>query len=176
MLEPRGADIPILFLVLVVLPVVAYILLGKWSDTSERRGRVNLLAQMAAEEALRAETLVNANPGVRFETVATENRALRTKTKNVSAASGSLRAEFVAGVSETVADKRSDSVDATCRVPVVVPFSNSELHVCAKCFGPAKTRCSRCKSVRYWYISTLVLISDVQIKVSYIIAHESLDF
>uniref|UniRef100_A0A1J3FG13 Ubiquitin carboxyl-terminal hydrolase 15 n=1 Tax=Noccaea caerulescens TaxID=107243 RepID=A0A1J3FG13_NOCCA len=149
MLEPRGADIPILFLVLVVLPVVAYILLGKWSDTSEKRGRVNLLAQMAAEEALRAETLVNANRGVRFETVATENRALKTKTKNVSAASGSLRAEFVAGVSETVAEKRSDSVDATCGVPVVVPFSNNELHVCAKCFGPAKTRCSRCKSVRY---------------------------
>ncbi|EFH69194.1 ubiquitin-specific protease 15 [Arabidopsis lyrata subsp. lyrata] len=149
MLEPRGADIPILFLVLVVLPVVAYILLGKWSDISEKRGRANLLAQMAAEEALRAETLVNANRGVRFESVATENRAQRTKTKNVSAASAAVRAEFDAGVSENVAEQRSDSVTATCGVPVVAPVNNNELHVCARCFGPAKTRCSRCKSVRY---------------------------
>lgn len=156
MLEPRGADIPILFLVLVVLPVVAYILLGKWSDTSEKRGRVNLLAQMAAEEALRAETAVNANRGLRFETVVTENSSLRTKTKTVSAASGAVRAESVAGVSGTEAGQRSDSAAATRGVPVVVPFDNNELHVCARCFGPAKTRCSRCKSVRYWYISTPV--------------------
>lgn len=157
MLEPRGADIPILFLVLVVLPVVAYILLGKWSDISEKRGRANLLAQMAAEEALRAESLVNANRGVRFESVATENRAQRTKTKNVSAASAAVRAEFDAGVSENVAEQRSDSVTATCGVPVVAPVNNNELHVCARCFGPAKTRCSRCKSVRYWYVSTSLL-------------------
>ena len=140
MLEPRGADIPILFLVLVVLPVVAYILLGKWSETSEKRGKANLLAQMAAEEAFRAETDVR---GVRFETMATENRALRTKTRNAPAASGSLRADFDA-------EQRPDSVAvATCGVPV-----NTEGHVCARCLNPAKTRCSRCKSIRYWYIST----------------------
>ncbi|CAN8292938.1 unnamed protein product [Cochlearia groenlandica] len=146
MLEPRGADIPILFLVLVVLPVVAYILLGKWSDISEKRVNANLLAQMAAEEALRAETVTNADRG-RFENVVTDNRPLRTKT--APAASGAVRADFVAGVSEAVAEKRSDSVATTCGVPVVVPFNNNELHVCAKCLGPAKTRCSRCKSVRY---------------------------
>ncbi|XP_009149147.1 ubiquitin carboxyl-terminal hydrolase 15 isoform X1 [Brassica rapa] len=135
MLEPRGADIPILFLVLVVLPVVAYILLGKWSETSEKRGKANLLAQMAAEEAFRAETDVR---GVRFETMATENRALRTKTRNAPAASGSLRADFDA-------EQRPDSVAvATCGVPV-----NTEGHVCARCLNPAKTRCSRCKSIRY---------------------------
>ena len=137
MLEPRGADIPILFLVLVVLPVVAYILLGKWSDISEKRGRANLLAQMAAEEAFRAETDVR---GVRFETMATENRAPRTRTRTVPAASGSVRADFVA-------ELRPDSVAATCGVPV-----NNQGHVCARCFNPAKTRCSRCKSIRYWYI------------------------
>ncbi|KAF3609272.1 hypothetical protein DY000_02045614, partial [Brassica cretica] len=134
MLEPRGADIPILFLVLVVLPVVAYILLGKWSDISEKRGRANLLAQMAAEEAFRAETDVR---GVRFETMATENRAPRTRTRNAPAASGSVRADFVA-------ELRPDSVAATCGVPV-----NNQGHVCARCFNPAKTRCSRCKSIRY---------------------------
>ncbi|ESQ35096.1 hypothetical protein EUTSA_v10006749mg [Eutrema salsugineum] len=149
MLEPKGADIPILFLVLVVLPVVAYILLGKWSDTSLKRGRANLLAQMAAEEALRAETEVNTIRDVRFETVAAENRSLRTKTKAVPAASGAVRAEFLGGVCGTVADQRSDSVASTCGSPVVVPITNVLLHVCARCFGPAKTRCSRCKSVRY---------------------------
>lgn len=149
MLEPRGADIPILFLVLVVLPVVAYILLGKWSNISEKRVRANLLAQMAAEEALRAETVVNADRGVRFESVATENRAQRTRTKTVSAGGGAVRAEFDAGARETVAEQRSDSVTATCGVTVVAPVNNNELHVCARCFGPAKTRCSRCKSVRY---------------------------
>ncbi|KAF8080668.1 hypothetical protein N665_0929s0021 [Sinapis alba] len=132
MLEPRGADIPILFLCLVVLPVVAYILLGKWSDISEKRGRTNFLTQMAAEEALRDETEVNASRGVRFET-----RAPRTRTRNVPAASGSVTAEFVA-------EQRPDSVAATCGVP-----ANHDGHVCARCFNPAKTRCSRCKSIRY---------------------------
>lgn len=145
MLEPRGADIPLLFLVLVVFPVVAYILLGKWSDISKKRGRANFLAQMAAEEALRAEFEVNVNRGVRFEAVATENRAPRSKAKAVPA----VRNDFVAGVSGTVAEKRSEPVAATCGVPV-----NNEIHVCARCFSPAKTRCSRCKSVRYWYTST----------------------
>uniref|UniRef100_M4DJE0 ubiquitinyl hydrolase 1 n=1 Tax=Brassica campestris TaxID=3711 RepID=M4DJE0_BRACM len=145
MLEPRGADIPLLFLVLVVFPVVAYILLGKWSDISKKRGRANLLAQMAAEEAFRAETEVNVNRGVRFEAAATENRGLRTKTKAaVSAASGAVRDDFVSGVSGTVAEQRYESVAATCGVPV-----SNEFHVCARCFSPAKTRCSRCKSVRY---------------------------
>ncbi|KAF8106076.1 hypothetical protein N665_0147s0033 [Sinapis alba] len=143
MLEPRGADIPLLFLVLVVFPVVAYILLGKWSDISKKSGRANLLAQMAAEEALRAEIEVNVNRGVGFEAVATENR-VRTKIKSVPAASGAVRDDVVAGVSETVTKQRSDSVAATCGVPV-----NNEFHVCARCFSPAKTRCSRCKSVRY---------------------------
>ncbi|KAM1539438.1 hypothetical protein ACFX10_004227 [Malus domestica] len=57
MLEPREADIPALFLVFVVLPLVAYVLLGKWSETSKKTERVSLLAQLAAEEALRVETM-----------------------------------------------------------------------------------------------------------------------
>ncbi|KAB2602000.1 ubiquitin carboxyl-terminal hydrolase 15-like [Pyrus ussuriensis x Pyrus communis] len=57
MLEPREADIPALFLVFIVLPLVAYVLLGKWSETSKKRETVSLLAQLAAEEALRAETM-----------------------------------------------------------------------------------------------------------------------
>lgn len=95
MLEPRQADIPALFLVLVVLPLVAYILLGKWSEATKKRERISLLAQVVAEEALRAETMAAAN---------------------------------------------------------AVPFmasSKSGFHACARCFAPATTRCSRCKSVRY---------------------------
>ncbi|KAE9621560.1 hypothetical protein Lal_00032700 [Lupinus albus] len=95
MLEPRESDIPVLFLVLVVLPLVAYILLGKWSDTTKKRDKIILLAQLAAEEALRSEEMA---------------------------------------------------------VPDVIhPVSSlkSELPLCARCSAPAKTRCSRCKCVRY---------------------------
>ncbi|XP_027341225.1 ubiquitin carboxyl-terminal hydrolase 15 isoform X2 [Abrus precatorius] len=95
MLEPRESDIPVLFLVLVVLPLVAYILLGKWSETTKKRDRINLLAQLAAEESLRAEEMA-------------------------------------------VAD-----------VLPPVSSSKSELHGCARCSAPARTRCSRCKTVRY---------------------------
>lgn len=101
MLEPREADIPALFLVLVVLPLVAYFLLGKWSETSKKRERISILAQLAAEEALRAETMAAASV-----------------------------------------------------IPLVASSKNG-LHVCARCFGPATTRCSRCKAVRYWYILSL---------------------
>ncbi|CAL0326465.1 unnamed protein product [Lupinus luteus] len=95
MLEPRESDIPVLFLFLVVLPLVAYILLGKWSDTTKKRDRITLLAQLAAEEALRSEEMA---------------------------------------------------------VPDVIPMVSSpksELPLCARCSAPAKTRCSRCKCVRY---------------------------
>ncbi|XVE52942.1 hypothetical protein DITRI_Ditri02bG0164600 [Diplodiscus trichospermus] len=95
MLEPREADIPALFLVLVVLPLVAYFLLGKWSEASKKGERISLLAQIAAEEALRAEKM------------------------------------------------------AAASVIPLVPSSKNGLHVCAMCFGPATTRCSRCKAVRY---------------------------
>ncbi|KAB2043711.1 hypothetical protein ERO13_D01G030100v2 [Gossypium hirsutum] len=95
MLEPREADIPALFLVLVVLPLVTYFLLGKWSEVSKKREKVSLLAHLAAEEALRAETM------------------------------------------------------AAASVIPVVSVPKKGLHVCARCFGPSTTRCSRCKSVRY---------------------------
>ncbi|KAK6935081.1 Zinc finger, MYND-type [Dillenia turbinata] len=95
MLEPREADIPALFLVFVVLPLVAYILLGKWNEATQKKERVSLLAQLAAEEAFRAEAMAAAT--------------------------------------------------------VIPPMSSSNNghHVCARCFGPATTRCSRCKSARY---------------------------
>ncbi|PPR93511.1 hypothetical protein GOBAR_AA27167 [Gossypium barbadense] len=95
MLEPREADIPALFLVLVVLPLVAYFLLGKWSEASKKQEQISLLAQLAAEEALRAEAM------------------------------------------------------AAASVIPLVPSSKNGLHACAWCFGPATTRCSRCKAVKY---------------------------
>ena len=101
MLEPREADLPVLFLVLVVLPLVTYILLGKWSEAAEKKARISMLAQLAAEEALTADDVppVNVTPSV--------------------------------------------------------PPPKIAFHVCAKCFAPAATRCSKCKSVRYWYSSIL---------------------
>ncbi|KAH9611605.1 hypothetical protein KSS87_007788, partial [Heliosperma pusillum] len=96
MLEPRKADIPALFLVLVVLPVVLYILLGKWSETSRRKGRTNLIVEEVFEESVRAEPMATASVA-----------------------------------------------------PLVVPPPISPIRECARCHGPATTRCSRCKSVRY---------------------------
>ena len=96
MLEPRESDIPALFVFLVVLPLVAYFLLGKWSETAKKRDRISLLAQLADEEASRVEEMA---------------------------------------------------------IPHVLhPVSSTKvgLHVCARCSAPAKTRCSRCKPVRYW--------------------------
>ncbi|KAJ8532277.1 hypothetical protein K7X08_012200 [Anisodus acutangulus] len=61
MLEPRETDIPVLFLVLVVLPLVSYILLGKWNEAAKKKERVGLLAQRAAEEAFKGETLPAVN-------------------------------------------------------------------------------------------------------------------
>ncbi|KAL6313404.1 hypothetical protein AAG906_001117 [Vitis piasezkii] len=95
MLEPREADIPALFLFLIVFPLVTYILLGKWSEVTKKKKRVSLLAQLAAEEAFKAEAM------------------------------------------------------AAASVMPLVSSSKSGNHECARCFGPATTRCSRCKSVRY---------------------------
>lgn len=61
MLEPKGTDLPALFLVLVVLPLVAYILLGKWSEVAKKNERISLLAELAAEEAFKSETLAAAS-------------------------------------------------------------------------------------------------------------------
>lgn len=119
MLEPREADIPALFLVLVVLPLVAYILLGKWSEATKKRERISLLAHLAAEEALRAEAMAVADV-----------IPLAAPIKNVP---------FTKNVGST----------------------KNGFHACARCFGLATTRCSRCKSVRYWYGLILILCCNV---------------
>ncbi|KAI3703938.1 hypothetical protein L1987_74134 [Smallanthus sonchifolius] len=100
MLQPRETDLPFLFLVLVVLPLVAYILLGKWSEFSKKKVNISELTQIAAEEAFRAEAM---------------------------------------------------AAVATATVIPLVPVLklNNVFHHCARCFGPAKTRCSRCKYARY---------------------------
>lgn len=61
MLEPRQADLPALFLVLVVLPVVVYILLGRWSEASKRKERIELLAGEGPVESYRAEAMASAS-------------------------------------------------------------------------------------------------------------------
>lgn len=101
MLHPKETDLTALFLVFVVLPIIAYIVLGKWSEVSSKKDKIRVLAQIAAEESFRAEAMV------------------------------------VAAVPATV-------------VPLVsIPKVNTGFHECARCFSPATTRCSRCKTVRY---------------------------
>ncbi|CAL5059186.1 unnamed protein product [Urochloa decumbens] len=107
MLQPRAADVPVLFLVFIVLPVVAYFLLGRWHEAASKKARVSVLAQRAAEEAFRVETMACPD-------VMPPGPSLRTMPYFRPAPS--LRQEF---------------------------------HECATCHAPAKTRCSRCKSVRY---------------------------
>ncbi|XP_047960196.1 ubiquitin carboxyl-terminal hydrolase 15-like [Salvia hispanica] len=97
MLTPRETDVPALFIVFVVLPLVTYFILGKWSETSKRKEGISLIAGEAAEEALQVDPMA------------------------------------VGGI-----------------LPVV-HMPNSGIHQCARCFNPAGTRCSQCKSV--WYCS-----------------------
>lgn len=59
MLEPRQHDLPLLFLVLVVLPVVVYILLGRWSESSKRKERIELLVREGGVESYREEAMAS---------------------------------------------------------------------------------------------------------------------
>lgn len=122
MLEPTEADLPALFGVLVVLPLVVYILLGKWGEATKKRERVSLLAQLAAEETIR-----------------TGEMATATVMPLVSSFNNEP---------STIAVSSFSSLSAT----------RSGRHACARCFSPAKTRCSKCKSVRYWYDQFLVSV------------------
>ncbi|KAL1820842.1 ubiquitin carboxyl-terminal hydrolase 15 [Daucus carota subsp. sativus] len=95
MLEPRETDVPALFLFFVVLPLVAYFLLGRWSEVSKKKERLSLLTHCAGDEVFTTEPL-----------------------------------------------------SAATLIPLVqLPKIN--VHECARCYAPATTRCSRCKSVRY---------------------------
>ncbi|XP_062223625.1 ubiquitin C-terminal hydrolase 15-like [Phragmites australis] len=107
MLQPREADLPVLFLVFIVLPVLAYFLLGRCHHAVSKKARVSVLAQRAAEDTFRAETMA---------------------CPDVILPGPSLRS-----------------------LPYLRPASSlrHEYHECATCHAPAKTRCSRCKSVRY---------------------------
>ncbi|AQK70159.1 Ubiquitin carboxyl-terminal hydrolase 15 [Zea mays] len=107
MLQPREADVPALFLVFIVLPVVAYFLLGRWHDSASKKARASVLAQRAAEEAYREETMACPD-------IIPPGPSLRTMPYFKPA-----------------------------------PSLRQEYHECATCHAPAKTRCSRCKSVRY---------------------------
>ncbi|XP_071715714.1 ubiquitin carboxyl-terminal hydrolase 15 [Rutidosis leptorrhynchoides] len=98
MLHPRETDLPGLFLVFVVLPIIAYILLGKWSEVSKKKDKFRVLAEIAAQESFRVEAMVTA--------------------------------------------------DVIPLVPLP-KVNNIGFHECARCFSPATTRCSRCKTVRY---------------------------
>lgn len=100
MLEPRETDVTALFLFFVVLPLVAYFLLGRWSELSKKKERLSLLTQCAGDDVLTTEYMTAAN------------------------------------------------------VIPLVPLPKINVHECARCYAPSTTRCSRCKSVRYWYDHT----------------------
>ncbi|KAG7590583.1 Zinc finger MYND-type [Arabidopsis suecica] len=94
---------------------------------------INYLSQMEAEQALRSEAMAASSKVLRGKTVVAESGFLRAGTVDVTA-NWSFRVATVAAASG---------------VPVMVRSKSKELHVCARCLSPAKTRCSRCKSIRY---------------------------
>ncbi|KAL6599517.1 hypothetical protein ACP70R_045654 [Stipagrostis hirtigluma subsp. patula] len=57
LLQPTEVDVPALFNIFIVLPVLAYFLLGRWHDAVSKKARASVLAQQAAEEAFRVETM-----------------------------------------------------------------------------------------------------------------------
>lgn len=103
MLEPKETDVTALFLFFLVLPLVAYFLLGRWSEVSKKKERLGLLTQCAGDEVFTTE-----------------------------------------------------SVTAATFIPLVPPSPKINVHECARCYAPSTTRCSRCKSVRYWYDQSFV--------------------
>ncbi|KAJ0626073.1 putative ubiquitinyl hydrolase 1 [Helianthus annuus] len=60
MLHTKETDLPGLFLVFVVLPIIAYILLGKWSEVAKKKDKIRVLAQIAAQESFRAKAMLAA--------------------------------------------------------------------------------------------------------------------
>ncbi|WOK97183.1 ubiquitin carboxyl-terminal hydrolase 15-like [Canna indica] len=55
MLQPREADLPILFFFLVVLPLVTHFLLGKWNESAKKKARIGTIAQLVTGEASQVE-------------------------------------------------------------------------------------------------------------------------
>jgi ubiquitin carboxyl-terminal hydrolase 36/42 len=117
MLEPRQADVPTFVLVLVVLPIVTYILLGKWNAAVRKRARVSELAHLTFEESSRVGVEAHmACPDVMMPAVPVIPAIVGVPT-----------------------------------IPVAPSLRGSGYYYeCATCLAPATTRCSRCKSVRYW--------------------------
>lgn len=60
MLEPKETDVTALFLFFVVLPLVAYFLLGRWSEVSKKKERLSLLTQCAGDEVFTTESVTAA--------------------------------------------------------------------------------------------------------------------
>ncbi|KAM7268521.1 hypothetical protein ACFE04_010687 [Oxalis oulophora] len=203
MLQPKEADIPALFFFLVVLPLVAYILLGKWSEASKRREKIDLLAHLAAEEALRADKMATAGVipvvpppnnglhhvpaffsaktgfsfpdhtpknGFHFADVSAPKTGFHfadvSPLKNgfpfpdVSTPQNGLHFSEVSaqkiGIHFPEVSMPTNGINfPEVSVPSIgnhfpdVATPKNGLHVCARCFGLSKTRCSRCKSVRY---------------------------
>ncbi|KAK1362392.1 Ubiquitin carboxyl-terminal hydrolase 15 [Heracleum sosnowskyi] len=60
MLEPKETHVTALVLFLVVLPLVAYFLLGRWSEVSKKKERLGLLTQCAGDEVFTTDSVTAA--------------------------------------------------------------------------------------------------------------------
>lgn len=115
-----------LFLIL-SFPVVGYVIRRKWLFAVAKEAEIKRLMLLAAEEAARAEYDAD---GVGYYAHADVNGA-------------AFRYKGEAPL----------NMDSFVNCPEVPPSCKSAEVVsqCAVCLRPTTTRCSRCKSVRYWY-------------------------
>lgn len=74
----------------------------------------------------------------------------------------SKRKETLSSIEASGASEEALQVD-NMAIGTIMPVVNlpiSGIHQCARCFAPAGTRCSQCKSVWYWYANFLTVTTS----------------
>ncbi|KAF3786887.1 Ubiquitin carboxyl-terminal hydrolase 17 [Nymphaea thermarum] len=141
---PGNGDLglPGFLLVLVVVPFVSFLVRRKWRQAEARKQEIRRLLILASEESARAEL-----------TAALEYRAsssLAFSAPPAVATTFTVNAVPAAAFSSSFSSSPSLSTDtATTTSSSSAASSATAANVCAVCFEPTSTRCSRCKAVRY---------------------------
>ncbi|XP_031497385.1 ubiquitin carboxyl-terminal hydrolase 16 [Nymphaea colorata] len=141
---PGNGDLglPGFLLVLVVVPFVSFLVRRKWRQAEARKQEIRRLLILASEESARAEL-----------TAALEYRAsssLAFSPPPPIATTFTVNAVPAVAFSSSFSSSPSLSTNtATTTSSSSVASSAAAANVCAVCFEPTSTRCSRCKAVRY---------------------------
>lgn len=128
-----GADLGFVAVAVVVVTAILFSARRRWRMAVARREEVRRLAWLAAEEARRAEAEAAA-----LAYVAPPLASPKVADDHGGASSGQGKIEVV-----------NWGMPPVPAIPVLPPQ-------CAVCQRHTKTRCSRCKAVRYWYAGFLI--------------------